>query len=316
MHLLLLDTNMEKTYDIVALGEAMVEFNQLRADEPNYVQGFGGDTSNVVIAASRQGVRCAYLTRVGDDPFGHRLLQLWRDEAVDAAGVVIDAHAPTGIYFVSHGAQGHEFSYLRQGSAASRMAPDNLPLNLIPQARWLHVSGISQAISDNACDTVFAAIAIARGAATRVSFDCNLRLRLWPLARARAIVSGTIELTDLFMPSLDEAKMLTGLDDVSGIFSWCFDHGARAVVLKSGAEGAWYAETGCAPQLAYGMPVQAMDATGAGDCFDGSVLARMARGDTLADAVRYANVCAALSTLGYGAVAPIPRAADVQKRLV
>ena len=114
---------MTKRFDVVALGEALVEFNQTSSGEPDYLQGFGGDTSNAVIAAARAGARTAYLTRIGDDGFGRSLLELWRREGVDTQAVDADPAAPTGIYFVSHGAHGHEFSYRRAGSAASRMTP-------------------------------------------------------------------------------------------------------------------------------------------------------------------------------------------------
>lgn len=305
----------DKGFDIVALGEAMVEFNQATPGEANYRQGFGGDTSNAVIAASRQGARTAYLSRVGGDRFGAMLLDLWRAEGVDVSAVARDADAPTGLYFVNHGPDGHAFSYLRAGSAASRMQPRTMDLSAIESTRWLHVSGISQAISAGACDTVFAAIEVARRAGAQVSFDPNLRLSLWPLARAGAIIRATIGMTDLFMPSLDEAVALAGTDDVGTMFAWCRAQGARSVVLKCGPKGAWYAGEGEAPRLAAGHPVQAVDATGAGDCFDGSLLARLAAGDALGDAVRYANVSAALSTQGHGAVAPIPSAAQVRAAL-
>jgi 2-dehydro-3-deoxygluconokinase len=306
---------MSEQFDVVALGEAMVEFNQANASEPLYRQGFGGDTSNAVIAASRQGARVAYLSRVGEDHFGRMLLDLWQAEGVDVSAVARDAQAPTGLYFVNHGPQGHSFSYLRAGSAASRMQPQTMDLSPAGRTRWLHVSGISQAISASACDTVFAAIETARAANGKVSFDPNLRLSLWPLARARATICATIAMTDLFLPSLDEAVALAGTDDVPAIFAWARAHGAHTVVLKAGPSGAWYAEQGGEPQLAAARAVQAVDATGAGDCFDGSLLARLANGDTLADAVRYANAAAGLSTLGHGAVAPIPTAAQVRAAL-
>ncbi|MYN39095.1 sugar kinase [Duganella sp. FT109W] len=306
---------MSEQFDVVALGEAMVEFNQANASEPLYRQGFGGDTSNAVIAASRQGARVAYLSRVGEDHFGRMLLDLWQAEGVDVSAVARDPQAPTGLYFVNHGPRGHSFSYLRAGSAASRMQPQTMDLSAAGRTRWLHVSGISQAISASACDTVFAAIETARAANGKVSFDPNLRLSLWPLARARATICATIAMTDLFLPSLDEAVALAGTDDVPAIFAWARAHGAHTVVLKSGPAGAWYAEQGAQPQLAAARAVQAVDATGAGDCFDGSLLARLAAGDTLADAVRYANAAAGLSTLGHGAVAPIPTAAQVRAAL-
>src|SRR6478672_10681714 len=111
-------------FDVLALGEAMIEFNQAQRDDPHtWLQGFGGDTSNMAIAAARLGVRSGYVTRVGNDAFGRRLVELWKREDVATDAVAIDDDAPTGVYFVSHGDGGHEFSYLRAGSAASRMTP-------------------------------------------------------------------------------------------------------------------------------------------------------------------------------------------------
>ena len=91
-----------KQIDVVAIGEAMVEFNQTRGENPRqYLFGYGGDTSNMVIAAARLGARAAYVTRVGSDTFGQRLLELWRSEGVETRGIGIDAEAPTGVYFVN-----------------------------------------------------------------------------------------------------------------------------------------------------------------------------------------------------------------------
>lgn len=300
------------TYDLIALGEPMIEFNQTRPGVPEYHQGFGGDTSNAAIAAARQGARVAYLTRIGDDDFGRLLLDLWSREKVATEYIVHDPDAHTGIYFVTHGADGHRFSYMRAGSAASRMTPENLPLAPVTQARWLHVSAISQAISASACDTVAAAIQLARSHGVRISYDANLRLRLWPLERAKAVIEHTIGQTDLFLPSLEEAQTLSGAMGIGRIFEWCFANSARTVVLKCGADGAWVAERGNAPQHVPAMRVSPVDATGAGDCFDGSLVARLAAGDSLIDAVKYANVAAALSTQGWGAIEPVPNAAQVR----
>lgn len=302
-------------FDIVALGEPLVELNQTNQDQQQYLQGFGGDTSNAVIAAARQGARCAYLTRVGDDAFGAQFLALWREEGVDISGVEIDATAHTGLYFVQHGPDGHAFSYLRRGSAASLMTPATLDGGLIERARFLHVSGISLAISTSACDTVFAAIARARAAGVQVSLDSNLRLRLWPLDRARAVLREALCHADLFLPSMDDMQHLTGNDDPERTLDWIRDAGATGVVvLKLGKDGS-IIDDGKTRTPVAALRVDAVDATGAGDCFAGSLLARRCQGDDWADAVRYANVAAALSTLGYGAVNPLPRAEDVLAKL-
>ena len=305
----------DKTIDVVALGEAMVEFNQQRADSDSYRAGFGGDTSNCAIAAARIGARSAYLTQIGDDLFGDDLLALWQREGLDTRGVHRLAGGATGIYFVTHGSDGHRFSYRRAGSAASRMTPATIPAGLIESARWLHCSGISQAISPSACDTVFEAIARARAAGTKVSYDLNFRPSLWPAPRALAMARATLAHCDLFFPSVDEIAALTGLSEPAAIVQWSHEQGAAMVALKLGAAGCLVATRGGAVRHVAPYPVQAVDATGAGDCFAGALLARLCAGDDLPAAARAANVAAALSTQGYGAVTPLPRWAGVLPKL-
>jgi 2-dehydro-3-deoxygluconokinase len=301
--------------DLVALGEAMIEFNQARADDPRtYLQGFGGDTSNTAIAAARLGVRTGYATRVGDDTFGRWLLDLWRRENVDTRGVASVGDAPTGVYFVSHGPRGHEFSYLRAGSAASRLSPVNLPRDVIAAARILHLSAISQAISASAVDACDAAIGIAREAGARVSYDTNLRLKLWPLARARAIIRATVANVDWVLPSLDDATLLFDDERPDAIVDLCHAWGAPLVVLKLGAGGCLVSD-GRHRERIDGFRVATVDATGAGDCFDGAFIARTLAGEDAFIAARYANAAAALATTGYGAVAPLPDDAAVRALL-
>jgi 2-dehydro-3-deoxygluconokinase len=302
------------TFDVVAIGEPLVEFNQTDRNEDLYRRGFGGDTSNAIIAAARSGARTAYVTRVGDDPFGRSLLELWRAEGVDCSTVAIDPTACTGAYFVYHGPEGHVFSYLRAGSAASRLRPVDLPHELLRTARIVHASGISMAISADAADAVFAAFDLARGVGAKTSFDPNLRLRLWPLARAKAMIAAVVADCDYFMPSIDDATMLSGLHEETAIADWAHRLGARAVLLKRGAAGAFVSD-GARQVRIPGLAVNCVDATGAGDCFCGTALARLAAGDELMDAVRYATVASALSTTGFGAVAPLPRA-DVVRALL
>jgi 2-dehydro-3-deoxygluconokinase len=303
----------DKTLDVIALGEAMVEFNQ-QSGGTTYLAGFGGDTSNCVIAAARMGAKAGYLTQLGDDVFGDQLMALWHAEGVDTRGVARVAGGATGIYFVTHGEQGHRFSYRRAGSAASRMTPASLPAGPIESARWLHVSGISQAISTSACDTVFEAIARARAAGTKVSFDLNFRPALWLAPRALAMLRATLAQCDLFFPSVDEIEALTGLAAPDDIVRWSHEQGARAVALKLGAKGS-RVSSGSGAEDVPPHRVQPVDATGAGDCFAGAMLARLAAGDALAQAARAANIAAALSTQGYGAVAPLPRWDEVRARL-
>ena len=304
----------ERRFDVAALGEAMVEFNQTTPGEPHYLQGFGGDTSNAVIAAARAGARTAYLTRLGQDTFGDALVALWHHEGVDTSGVERDGAAPTGIYFVTHGPAGHEFNYLRAGSAASRMTAQWLPRALIADSKILHVSGISLAISRSARDAVFEAMAHARRHGTLVSLDLNLRLKLWPVEEARTTLVRAIGLCDFFLPSVQDVAALVGKSDPHAIIDWAHSLGAPQVALKLGADGALVSD-GQLREPVRGYGVRLVDATGAGDCFCGNLLARLAMDDSIFEAARYANAAASLAVQGFGAVAPLPRPKQVKELL-
>jgi len=299
---------------IVSIGEPMIEFNQTRRGERRYLQGFGGDSSNMIIAAARSGARAAYVTRIGDDEFGRMFLALWKDERVDTGGVIVDGEAPTAVYFVTHGPQGHAFSYLRAGSAASRMRPQDLPADLMARASFVHASGISMAISASACDTVLAAFDAARSGGARISFDSNLRLKLWPLPRARALIGAAAGMADYFFPSIEDAEILSGKKGREENLDWAHRLGAKTVFLKLGPDGVVVSDGAKREHIA-GIGIKLIDATGAGDCFCGAALARLAAGDSVREAARYANAAAALATSGFGAVDPLPRPEAVRALL-
>lgn len=293
---------------IVSLGEPLIEFNRPKeGDGRTWLQGFGGDSQNVAIAAARQGATTGYLTSVGEDWMGDAFLQLWKSEGVDASRVTRHPTAPTGVSFVTHSAAGHKFDYLRKNSAASLMTPGALAVDYIAGAKVFHFSAIGQAISESARETCDAAIAAARKAGVKVSYDTNLRLRLWELDAARQVIDATIARCDIVLPSLDDSQQLTGLKEPEAIADYYLKLGAPLVALKLGSEGSLIAaHDGRCRTPPY--KVEAVDATGAGDTFDGAFLARLLEGDAPEKAARYANVAAALSTKGYGAVTPIPRA--------
>lgn len=300
--------------DLVAIGEPLVEFAQIRDEPPEFRMGFGGDSSNCAIAAARQGAKVGYFTALGSDRFGDALMHLWQREGIDVSQVLRRSDAPTGIYFVTYDERGHHFTYVRDGSAASRLRPEDLPEAWIARARILHLSGIGQAISSSACDTLFRAVEIAKAAGALVAYDPNYRLRLWPLPRARAIIETTIELCDILLPGLDDARALTGLEDPEQICDRWLERGAKIVALTLGAQGCLVATADWRLRIG-GHPVTAVDATGAGDTFDGAFLAEYLRTRDVARAATYANAAAALSTTGLGAIAPIPRREQVERFL-
>ena len=298
--------------DIVALGEPMIEFTE----EPDgrYRQGFGGDTSNAAIAAARLGASAGYVTLVGRDRFGDALLELWRREGVDARFTGRHASAPTGVYVVNHAEAGHTFTYLRAGSAASCMTPADFPPAAFHPAKFLHVSAISQAISLTARATVAHAIALATVAGAALSYDTNLRLRLWSLEEARPVIAASAAKARILKSSLEDGRELTALTSPDQVADHYLALGPALVVVTLGADGVLVATPERRQRLA-AHKVAALDATGAGDAFAGALLSGLAAGRDGFEAARFANAAAALATTGHGAVAPLPRRAEVERLL-
>lgn len=300
--------------EIVCMGEPLLEFNQQHADLGGrrvYLEGFGGDTSNAAVAAARQGGRVAYLTAIGQDVAGDRFVDLWRSEGIDISGVRRHAERGTAVYFVTHSQAGHSFLYYRRDSAAAGYGPSDVDEGLVKSARIFYASGISQGISTSAADAVFYAIDVARSAGVTVAYDTNYRPRLWPVARAASVIHAAISRAQIAFPGLEDAQALTGLSDPDSIADFYLRMGPRLVVLKMGAAGALVATPATRLRVPP-FPCTPVDATGAGDTFCGAFLARTVSGDTAELAARYAAAAAALKCQGFGAVAPIPTAAEVR----
>ncbi|HEY1412131.1 MAG TPA: sugar kinase [Rhodopila sp.] len=303
--------------ELLCMGEPMLEFNQLPTGADgtrHYLEGYGGDTSNAAIAAARQGARAGYITALGMDMPGDRFIALWEQEGVDTSCVKRTDRYQTGVYFVTHDKAGHHFLHYRTGSAAAMFSVADVPVEAIAAARILYVSGISQGISVSACDAVFAAIDAAVRNGVKVAYDTNYRPRLWPPARASAVMHAAMAHATYALPGEEDVRTLTDLTDPDAMLDFYLRLGPKVVVLRMGEAGAYLATADVRVRIP-AHRVELVDATGAGDAFCGSFLARIIAGDEPEAAARYASVAAALACTGYGAVAPIPRAEAVWKAL-
>jgi 2-dehydro-3-deoxygluconokinase len=303
--------------DIIALGEPLFEFSfeeEGVLPSGRCLSGFGGDVSNFAVAAARAGGSVGICTRLGVDPFGEAFLAMWRSEGVDASLVERDPGAPTGLYFISRNAGVHTFTYYRSGTAASRMSPSRVPVDAIRRARLLHFSGVTQGISASSLDAAYAALDAARMAGVRVSYDPNYRPLFWTVERAREVIHETASRVDFLFPSLDEARLLTGLDQPERIVDFYRGLGAGTVALKLGKDGVLLA-TDAGVRHIPSLPVQAVDASGAGDIFAGAFAASWTSGQGLEECARFATVMAGLSTTKLGCVSSIPRLEEAQSRL-
>ncbi|MDR7419729.1 MAG: sugar kinase [Armatimonadota bacterium] len=303
--------------EIVALGEPMAEFAATERGRLSTVtmfrRGWGGDTSNFIVAASRLGATCGYLTRVGGDEFGQSFLDLWAREGVDTSGVVVEPGGFTAVYFIALDRDGrHSFTYYRAGSAASRLAPQDVAPGALRGARVAHTSGITQAISDSARAAAVEFMQAARAHGVAVSYDANVRPRLRPLDEQRVTITSAFAQADVVFLSSEDAAHLYGDLTPDGVTARVLERGARLAVLRQGAAGCLVATADGARAAVPGWPVEAVDATGAGDAFNAGFLVEWLRGADVEQAAVFANAVGALTTLGPGAVAPIPTRAAVE----
>jgi 2-dehydro-3-deoxygluconokinase len=288
--------------DVVTMGEAMA---LLIARQPGPLAGVGeferataGAELNVAVGLSRLGFKVAYASSVGDDSLGHNLRAFMGAEGLDLRHVRIDANHPTGFMLKEMAADGADpqVEYYRRGSAASHMAPSDAGGLPVAQARLLHLTGIAPALSASCRELAFQLAEQARAAGRTVSFDPNLRPRLWrSKAEMIATVNALAGLSDLVMPGLAEGQMLTGCTHAAGIAEYYLARGARQVVVKLGPQGAYFASAGGnGSGMVPGLTVaKVVDTVGAGDGFAVGVISALLEGLPLQAAAARGNAIGA-----------------------
>jgi len=288
--------------DVVTMGEAMALLMARQAGRLDEVREFeratAGAELNVAVGLSRLGFRVCYISRLGNDSFGRHLRAFMAREGLDLRHVATDERHPTGFMLKAMADRGRDpdVEYFRRHSAASHMSVADMPAadGDCRHARLLHLSGISPALSAGCGELAFALARQARAAGRLVSFDPNLRPRLWPSQAAMVeVLNALASLADIVMPGLAEGRLLTGRQDPDGIADFYLERGAHQVVVKLGPEGAWVAGAG-GHGLVPGVPVrEVVDTVGAGDGFAAGVISGVLDGLPLRDAAARGNAIGA-----------------------
>lgn len=245
----------------------------------------GGKGLNQAVAAARSGAQVAMVGMVGDDDAGRRLLATMRRESIDPA-LVGTSELPTGRALIGVSSTG-ENSIIVVGGA-----------NLAVTAATLPESRVLLTQLEVPLATVESVARRGRAAGT---------ITVLNPAPARELPPSLLEAFDIVVPNEHEIELLGGVDHLLAL-------GVTTVVVTRGGEGAdvhqrtasWHVDP---------FEVQPVDTTGAGDTFCGSLCARLAAGDPLDVALRYAAVAAAISTTRHGAVPSIPTDAEVRDAL-
>lgn len=290
---------------IVGVGEAMVEFAPVGGG--HYARAFAGDTLNTAWYLARLGLPTRYLTRVGADGISDAFVAFLRESGIGAEAVSRDAERTMGLYMIELDGAERRFLYWRDSSAARRLADDADRLAAgLAGAELIHISGITLAvIGAEGRANLAAALAQARRQGARVSFDPNLRRRLWPDdATARAAQAAIYSVTDIALPSFDDEAALWGDASPRETAARLAQLGVAEIVVKNGAGAAQIHADGASAEILATQVTEARDTTGAGDSFNAGYLAARLRGAAQADACGFAHGLAAEVVRWPGALAP------------
>jgi 2-dehydro-3-deoxygluconokinase len=303
--------------DVVTFGETMALFAPRETGPLRYVAEYrlklGGTESNVAVALARLGIDVGWFSRLGDDELGRFIVHNVRGEGVDTSRVIVDPAAPTGLYLKEISAVGGTtVYYYRRGSAASQMTPADLDEAYVTGARWLHVTGITPALSDTCRDAVDQAIELARAHGLEVSFDPNMRLKLWTVEQARATMFPLIQRSTILLGGMEELSLLLQVDTPDAAADWALAQGLTLAVVKLGADGALVATPDERRTIPPFTIPRVVDTVGAGDGFDAGFIAGRLLGKDPWQAAELGNVVGAHALMVEGDYEGYPTMAEAE----
>lgn len=284
----------DTAFDVATFGEAML---MLVADRPGPIEDAtafhkrtAGAETNVAIGLARLGLKVGWASRLGMDSMGRSLIASMKAEGIDCSHVISDATQRTGFQFKGRVTDGSDppVEYHRKGSAASHMGPADVDEAWLRSARHLHATGVFPAISETSLQAAFKSMDVMRAAGRTISFDTNLRPTLWQSTEVmRHWINDLAARADWVLPGIEEGLLLTGDDTAEGIARFYRDRGAKLVVVKLGAAGAYFDSDVGGTGYVDGFPVKkVIDTVGAGDGFAAGVISALLEGRSVPEAVR------------------------------
>ena len=283
-----------------------------------YDLAVAGAEFNVAVGAARLGHRVTYMTKLGKDPFGQRIIHVLTANGIGSEFVTWSDDKKTGFMLKSRVSEGDpDIFYFRAGSAALRdmagrctriagSAASTLSVEDVEKIQFseythLHVTGILPALSDSTREAVDLMFDKAREAGLFISFDPNLRPQLWPSQDVMVQTLNRLAAkADMVLPGTAEGKILMGSDDPKEINAFYLQNGAKAVVTKCGGDGA-FVSTKDEEYMVPGFKVETVvDTVGAGDGFAAGVITALMEGLPLKESVRRGTAIGAIQVMSRG----------------
>lgn len=266
----------------------------------HFTRALSGAEVNVAIGLSRLGHQVEYLTRLGDDPFGHYTEGVLKKNKIGTSFVTYDAVYRTGIQLKNRVTDGSDpmAPYYRKGSAASHISEAEIDQIELSDVELIHVTGIPPALSETARKATFRLIDRAKEAGIFLTFDPNLRPALWESEEVmKEVIAELAKKADLILPGIEECKRLIGKTDKQEIADHYQAQGIPVVMIKDGANGAFVRER----ETSYTVPgyrvEKVVGTVGAGDGFAVGVISGILEGLALKDCAKRGNAIGAIQVM-------------------
>ena len=313
-------------YDVIALGELLIDFAPKSVDGAGYptlAANPGGAPGNFLAALNRYGCKTAMIGKVGDDMFGRLLLNTLREAGIETRGIVTDPGVFTTLAFVSLDASGNrDFSFARKPGADTCLTPEEIDESLFDDAKVFHFGTLSLT-DEPAASATRKAIEIAKAKGLLISLDPNLRKPLWKREEdAKAAIEWSLRQADIVKISDEEIEWLWSISPKEGAQKLLKEYGVSLVYATLGPKGCHAATRAHCVTVSSPSGIHVVDTTGAGDIFGGSAMSRFLRcgkapadltEDELTAVVRFACAAASLSTQKHGGITSVPDIEEVAK---
>ena len=306
---------------VVTLGETMVLFQTMQDGSIKYApmlgKTLGGAESNVAIGLSRLGVPARWISKLGTDPFGDYILSTLKGEDVEVEAIR-DQQNPTGLMFKEvKGESDPNVYYYRKASAASIWNHNDLNTDFFQGCELFHFTGITPALSETSKEMIFRAVDMAKASGLTISFDPNMRYKLWSEEEARTTFLELVKRSDIVLPGVEEGELITGKSHPDEIAADLINMGVGIVVLKQGPEGSslYHKKANGEIEKVFqaGFPVnRVIDSVGAGDGFAAGFLSGFLEHLSYQECLERANAVGAMVTQYRGDWEGLPSIEEVK----
>ncbi|MYL69853.1 sugar kinase [Halobacillus litoralis] len=303
--------------DVMTIGDAMITFDPTKTGPLRNVHSFerkaGGAELNFAIGCSRLGLDTGWISRLGKDEFGKYIRNFARGEGVDVSTVKLIEGYPTSLNFkeIREDGSGSTF-YYRSQSPTKTLTEQTLDVEAIMRTKILHITGVFAAIDpEKNLRLLKRAVTIAKDHGALVSFDPNIRLKLWNKEKARESLTQLLPYVDIMLTGVEEAELLFGVSQPNRIVEACERYGISTVAIKQGEKGSFGFMDGLSVTMPSAPVKKVVDTVGAGDGFDAGFIYGVLQGWSLERILQFANTIGSMVVSVYGDNEGLPELEEV-----